>query len=77
MKEVGKATRPFRHDRNQFPYNYTVEVRKRFKGLDPINTVPEEVWTEVHEIVQEAGIKTTPKKRNAKRQNGRLKRPYK
>ena len=67
MKEVGKTTRPFRHDLNQFPYNYTVEVRNRFKGLDLINTVPEDLWTEVREIVQEAGIKTIPKKKKCKK----------
>ena len=58
------------------PYDYTVEVTNRFKGLDLIDRVPDELWTEVHDIVQEAGIKTIPKKRNAKRQNCCLKRPY-
>ena len=57
LKKVGKTTRPFRYDLNQTPYNYTVEVRNRFKGLDLIDRVPEELWTEVHDIVQEAGIK--------------------
>ena len=70
MKEVWKTTRPFRYDLNQIPLDYTVEVTNRFKGLDLIDRVPEELWTEVHDIVQEAVIKTIPKKRNAKRQNG-------
>ena len=60
MKKVGKITRPFRYDLNQIPYDYTVEVRNRFKGLDLIDTVPEELWMEVHDIVQETGIKTIP-----------------
>ena len=77
MKNVGKTTRPFRYDLNQIPYDSTVEVRNRFKGLDLIDRVPEELWTEVCGIVQETGIKTIPKKRNAKRQNGYLRRPYK
>ena len=58
MKEVGKTTRPFRHDLNQIPYDYTVEVRNRFKGLDLINRVPDELWMEVRATVQETGIKT-------------------
>ena len=57
---MGKTTRPFRYDLNQIPYDYTVEVRNRFKGLDLIDRVPEELWTEVHDIVQETGIKTIP-----------------
>ena len=60
MKKVGKTTRPFRYDLNQIPYDYTVEVRNRFKGLDLIDRVPEHLWTEVHDIVQETGIKTIP-----------------
>ena len=76
MKKVGKTTRPFRYDLNHIPYNYTVEVRNRFKGSDLMDRVPEELWTEVHDIVQEAVIKTIPKIRNAKRQNGCLTRPY-
>ena len=61
--------RPFRYDINQMPYDYTVEVRNRFKGLDLIDRVPDKLWTEVHDIVQEIGIKIMPKeKRNAKRQ---------
>ena len=58
MKKVGKTTRPFRYDLNQIPYDYTVEVRNRFKGLDLIDREPDELWTEVHDIVQETGIKT-------------------
>ena len=61
MKKVGIATRPFRYDLNQIPYNYTVEVTTRFKGLDLIDRVPEELWTEVHDIVQEAVINTQEK----------------
>ena len=74
LKKVGKTTRPFRYDLNQIPYDYTVEMRNRFKGLDLI--VPDELWTEVRDTVQETGIKTIPKK-NAKKQNGCLRRPYK
>ena len=72
MKKVGKTTRPFRYDLNQIPYDYTVEVRNRVKGLDLIDRVPDELWTEVRDIVQETRIKTTPWKRNAKKQNGSL-----
>ena len=67
LKKVGKTTRPFRYDLNQIPYDYTVEVRNRFKGLDLIDRVPEELWTEVHDIVQEAWIKTIPKKKKCNR----------
>ena len=67
MKEVGKTTRPFRYDLNQIPYGYTVEVTHTFKGLDLIDTVPEELWTEVHDIVQEAVIKTIFKKKKYKK----------
>ena len=77
MKKVGKTTRPLRYDLNQIPYDYIVEVRNRFKGLDLIDRVPDELWTEVRDIVQETGIKKIPKKRNSKRQNGCLRRPYK
>ena len=63
MKKVGKTTRPFRYDLNQIPYVYTEEVTNRFKGLDLIEKVPEELWTEVHDIVREADIKTIPKKK--------------
>ena len=58
MKKVGKTTRPLRYDLNQIPYDYTVEVKNRFKELDLINRVTDELWTEVHDIVQETGIKT-------------------
>ena len=75
LKKVGKTTRPFRYDLSQIPYNYTVEVTNRFKGLDLIDRVPEELWMEVCDIVQETGIKAIPRKRNAKRQNGCLRRP--
>ena len=77
LKKVGKATRPFRYDLNQVPYGYTVEVCNRFKGLDLIDRVLEELWMEVCDFVQEAGIKTIPKKKKAKRQNGCLRKPYK
>ena len=70
LKKVGKTTRPFRYDLNQIPYGYTVEVRDRFKGLDLIDRVPDELWTEVHDIVQEKGLRPSPWKRNAKKQNG-------
>ena len=66
MKKVGKTTRPFRYDLNQIPYNYTVEVRNRFKVLDLMDRVPDELWTEVHNTVQEAVIKTIPKKKKCK-----------
>ena len=66
MRKVGKTTRPFRYDLNPIPYNYTVEVRNRFRGLDLIDRVPEELWTEVRDIVQETGSKTIPKKKNCK-----------
>ena len=77
LKKVGKTTRPFRYNLNQIPYNYTVEVTNRFKGLDLIDRVPDELWTEVRDIVQQTGIKTIPWKRNARKQNGCLERPYK
>ena len=67
MKKVGKTTGPFRYDLNQIPYDYTVKVRNRFKGLDLIDRLPDELWTEVCDIVQEAGIKTIPKKKKFKR----------
>ena len=67
MKKVGKTTRPFRYDLTQLPYDYTVEVRNRFKELDLIDRVPGELWTEVHDTVQETGIKTVPKKKKCKR----------
>ena len=67
MKKVGKTARPFRYDLNQIPYNYTVEVRKRFKGLDLIDRVPDELWMEVRDIVQETGIKTIPMEKKCKK----------
>ena len=67
LKKVGKTTRPFRYDLNQIPYKYTVEVTNRFKGLDKTDRVPEELWMEVHDIIQEAGVKTTPKKKKCKK----------
>ena len=67
MKKVGKTTRPFRYDLNQIPYNYPVEVRNRFKGLDLIDRVPDELWTEVPDIVQETGIKTIPMEKKCKK----------
>ena len=78
LKKVEKTTRPFRYYLNQIPYGCTVEVRNRFKGLDLIDRVPDELWTEVHDIVQETGIKTIPmEKKCKKKQNGCLRRPYK
>ena len=67
LKKVGKITRPFRYDLNQIPYDYTVEVRNRFKGLGLIDRVPDELWMEVCDIVQETGIKTIPKKKKCKK----------
>ena len=74
LKKVGKTTRPFRYKLNQIPYDYTVEVTNKFKGLDLIDRVPDELWTEVPDIVQERGSKTIPRKRNAKKKNGCLRR---
>ena len=67
MEKVGKTTRPFRYDLNQIPYDYTVEVRNRFKGLVLIDRVPDELWTEVRDIVQETGIKTIPIEKKCKK----------
>ena len=67
MKKVGKTIRPFRYDLNQIPYDYIVEVRNRFKGLDLLDRVPDELWTEVRDIVQETGIKTIPKEKKCKK----------
>ena len=67
LKKLGKTTRPFRYDLNQIPYDYTVEVRNRFKGLDLIVRVPDELWTEVCDIVQEKGIKTIPMEKKCKK----------
>ena len=77
MKKVGKTTRSFRYDQNQISYDYTVEVTNSFKGLDLVDIVPEELWKEVCNIVQEIGIKTIPKKKKYKKKNGCLRRPYK
>ena len=78
MKKVEKTIRPFRYELNQIPYDYTVEVRNRFKGLDLIDRMPDELWMEVHDIVQERQeSRPSPRKRNAKKQNGCLRRPYK
>ena len=66
LKKVGKTARPFMYDLNQIPYDYTVEVRNRFKGPDLIDRVPDELWTEAHDIIQETRIKTIPMERNAK-----------
>ena len=67
VKKVGKTTRPFRYDLNQIPYDCTVEVRNRFKGLDLIDRVPDKLWTEVHDIVQKRGIKTIPMEKKCKK----------
>ena len=67
LKKVGKTIRPFGYDLNQIPYDYTVEVRNRFKGLDQIDRIPDELWMEVCDIVQETGIKTIPKKKKCKK----------
>ena len=67
LKKVGKTTRQFRYDLNQIPYDYIVEMRNRFKILDLIDRVPEKLWMEVHDIVQETGIKTIPKKKKCKK----------
>ena len=75
LKKVGKTTRPFRYDLNQIAYDYTVKVRNRFKGLDLIDRVPDELQMEVHDRKQ--GSRPSPRKRNAKKQNDCLRRPYK
>ena len=67
LKKVGNITRTFRYDLNQIPYDYTLEVRNRFKGLDLIDRVPDELWMEVHDLVQETGIKTIPKEKKCKK----------
>ena len=67
LKKVGKTIRPFRYDLNQIPYDYTVKLTNRFKGLDLIDRMPNELWTEVRDIVEEAVIKTIPKKKNCKK----------
>ena len=77
LKKVGETTGPFRYDLNQIPYDSTVEVRNRFKGLDLIDRVPDELWTEGHDVVQETGIKIIPMEKKCKKQNGCLRTPYK
>ena len=77
LKKVEKTIRPFRYDLNQIRYDYRVEVRNRFKGLDLIDRVPDELWMEVHDIVRKKGARPSPRKRNAKKQNDCLRRPYK
>ena len=77
LMKRGKTTRPFRYELNQIPYDYTVEMTNRFKELDLIDRVPEELWMEVCGTVQEAVIKTVPKKKKCKKANGCLRRPYK
>ena len=67
MKKAGKTARPFRYDLNQIPYDYTVEVRNRYKGLDLIDRVPDELWSEVHDTVQKTGIKTIPMEKKCKK----------
>ena len=76
LKKVEKTTRPFRYDLNQILYDYTMDVRNRFKGVDLTDRVPDDLWMEVRDMVQETGSKTIPKK-SAKKQNGCLRRPYK
>ena len=77
LKKIRKTTRPFVYDLNQIPYDYTVEMRNRFKGLDMIDRMPDELWTEVHDIVKEAVIKPIPMEKKCKTANGCLRRPYK
>ena len=77
LKKVGKTTRPLRYGLNQIPYDYTEEVRNRFKGLDLIDRVSDEIWNEARDIVQETGIKTIPMEKKCKKANGCLRRPYK
>ena len=77
MKKVGKTTRPFRYDLNKILYDYTVEVRNRFKGLDLIDRVPDELWTRFLTLYRRKGSRPSPRQRNAKKQNGCLGRPYK
>ena len=76
MKKVEKTTRPLRYDLNQIPYGYTVEVRNRFKGLGLMDRVPDELWTEVGDIVQETGIKTIPMEKKCKKAKCCPRRPY-
>ena len=76
-KKKGKTTRPFRYDLSSIPYDYTMEVTNRFKGLDLIDRMPKELWMEVGDIVQETGIKTIPKKKKCKKEKWHLRRPHK
>ena len=73
---MGKTTRPFRYDLNQIPCDYTVEVRNRFKGLDAIDRVPDELWTEVHDIIQEAVNKTIPRKKEMQKEKNKNKKQF-
>ena len=75
MKKVGKTIRPFKYDLNQIPHNYTVEVRNRFKGLDLIDRVPDELWKRFATLYRRQGSRPSPGKRNAEKQNGCLRRP--
>ena len=77
LKKVGKTPRPYGYDLNQIAYDYTVEVRNRIKGLDLIDRVPDDLWTEVRDIVQETGIKTIPKKKKCKKAKWLSQKPYK
>ena len=77
LKKAGKTTRPFRYDLNQIPYDYAVEVRNRFKGLELIDTVPNELWMRFVTMYRRQGSRPSPRKINTKRQNGCLRRPYK
>ena len=77
LKKIGKTSRPCRYDLNQIPYDYTVEVRNRFKGLDLIDRVPDELWNEVRDIVQETGIKTIPMEKRCKKAQWLSRGPYK
>ena len=76
LKKVGKTTRPFRYDLNQIPYDYTVEVRNRFMGLDLIDRMPDELWMEFMTLYRRQGSRPSPRKRNAEKQNGCLRKPY-
>ena len=75
LKKLGKTTKPFMYDVNQIPFDYTVEVKSRFRGLDLIDRVPEELWKEVRDFVQETGIKNIPREKKCKKQNGCMMRP--
>ena len=77
MKKVGKTTRPFRYDLNQIPKSNTVEVRNRFKGLDLIDRVPDELWTEVKTLYRRQWSRPSPRKRNGKKKSSCLRKPYK